>query len=58
MLACERRLAAGVAAAGDRGLHPGERSFVDQVAVELRQGCEQVEDELAGSGGGVDRVVQ
>jgi hypothetical protein len=42
-----------VAAAG-----PGGGAFADEVAFELGQGGEHVEDELAAGGGGVDRLLE
>ena len=49
---------AAVAAAGPGGGQPGAGAFADQVAVELGQGGEDVEDELAAGGGGIDRFLQ
>jgi hypothetical protein len=37
---------------------PGARALADQVAFELGQGGEHVEDELAARGGGVDRLLE
>ena len=37
---------------------PGAGAFADQVAFELGQGGEDVEDELAARGGGVDRLLE
>jgi hypothetical protein len=47
-----------VAAAGSGGGQPGAGAFADEVAFELGQGGEDVEDELAAGGGGVDRLLQ
>jgi hypothetical protein len=37
---------------------PGDRALADQVAFELGQGGEDVEDELAARGGGIDRLLE
>jgi hypothetical protein len=37
---------------------PGGGAFADEVAFELGQGGEDVEDELAARGGGVDRLLE
>ena len=37
---------------------PGSGAFADEVAFEFGQGREDVEDELAAGGGGVDRLLQ
>jgi len=50
--------AAAVAAAGPGGGQPGGGAFADEVAFELGQGGEDVEDELAAGGGGVDRFLE
>jgi hypothetical protein len=47
-----------VAAAGPGRSQPGAGPFADKVAFELGQGGEDVEDELAAGGGGVDRLLQ
>jgi len=47
-----------VAAAGPGGGQPGGGAFADEVAFELGQGGEDVEDELAAGGGGVDRFLE
>jgi hypothetical protein len=44
------------AAAGPGGGQPRRSAFADEVAFELGQGGEDVEDELAAGGGGVDRL--
>jgi hypothetical protein len=49
---------AAVAAAGPGGGQPGAGAFADQVAFELGQGREDMKDELAGGGGGVDRLLE
>jgi hypothetical protein len=46
------------AAAGSSGRQPGAGALPDQVAFELGQGGEDVEDELAARGGGVDLLLQ
>ena len=46
------------AAPDPRRRQPGGRAFTDQVAFELGQGHEDVEDQLAARGGGVDRLLQ
>jgi hypothetical protein len=40
------------------GGQPGGGAFADEVAFELGQGGEDVEDELAAGGGGVDRFLE
>ena len=47
-----------MAAAGPGGGQPGAGAFADEVAFELGQGGEDVEDELAARGGGVDRLLE
>ena len=47
-----------MATAGPGRGQPGAGAFADQVAFELGQGREHVEDELAARGGGVDRLLQ
>jgi hypothetical protein len=47
-----------VAAAGPGRGQPGGRAFPGEVAFELGQGREDVEDELAAGGGGVDRLLE
>jgi hypothetical protein len=47
-----------VAAPGPGGSQTGVGAFADEVAFELGQGGEHVEDELATGGGGVDRLLQ
>jgi hypothetical protein len=37
---------------------PGGRAFADQVAFELGQSREHVEDKFAAGGGGVDRLLE
>jgi hypothetical protein len=49
---------AAVAAAGPGGLQSRGGAFADEVAFELGQGGEDMEDELAARGGGVDRLLQ
>lgn len=46
--------ATSVATAGARRLETGYRPFADQVALELRQGCENVEYQPAGGGDGLN----
>jgi hypothetical protein len=46
------------AAASPSGRQPSGRALADEVAFELGQGREDVEDELAAGGGGVDRLLQ
>jgi hypothetical protein len=52
------RGSAALAAAGPGGGQPGAGAFADEVAFELGQGGEDVEDELAAGGGGVDRLLE
>ena len=52
------RRPATVAAAGPGGGQPGAGAFADEVTFELGQGREDVEDELAAGGGGVDRLLE
>jgi hypothetical protein len=52
-----RRPAAAAAAGAGRG-QPGAGALADQVAFELGQGGEHVEDELAARSGGIDRLLQ
>ena len=47
-----------MAAAGPGGGQPSSGAFADQIAFELGQGREHMEDELAARGGGVDRLLQ
>jgi hypothetical protein len=47
-----------VAAPGPSGSQSGSGAFADEVAFELGQGREDVEDELAAGGGGVDRLLE
>src|SRR5215213_5618037 len=47
-----------MAAAGPGGGQPRGRAFPNQVAFELGQGCEHMEDELAARSGGVDRLLE
>jgi hypothetical protein len=47
-----------VAPAGSGGGQPGGGAFADEVAFELGQGREHVEDELAAGGGGVDCLLE
>jgi hypothetical protein len=47
-----------VAAAGPGRGQPRGGAFADEVAFELGQGGEHVEDELAAGGGGVDRLLE
>jgi hypothetical protein len=47
-----------VAAPGPGGGQPGGGPFADQVAFELGQGREHMEDQLAARGGGVDRLME
>jgi hypothetical protein len=47
-----------VAAPGPGSGQAGGGAFADEVALELGQGGEDVEDELAAGGGGVDRLLQ
>jgi hypothetical protein len=52
-----RRPAPG-AASSSRGGQPGQRSLPDEVALELRQGAEDVKDELAARRRCVDVLLQ
>jgi hypothetical protein len=52
------RRSAALAAAGPGGGQPGAGAFADEIAFELGQGGEDMEDELAARGGGVDRLLQ
>jgi hypothetical protein len=52
------RGSAALAAAGPGGSQPRSSAFADEVAFELGQGGEHMEDELAAGGGGVDRLLQ
>jgi hypothetical protein len=52
-----RRSATTATASVGRG-QPGDRALADQVAFELGQGGEDVEDELAARGGGIDRLLE
>jgi hypothetical protein len=54
----QHRWSATVAAAGPGRSQPGGRAFADQVAFQLGQGGEHMEDELPAGGGGVDRLLQ
>src|SRR5215213_8385897 len=47
-----------MAAAGPGGGQPRGRAFPNQVAFELGQGGEDMEDELAARSGGVDRLLE
>jgi hypothetical protein len=47
-----------VAAPGPGRGQPSGGAFADEVAFELGQGREDVEDELAARGGGVDRLLE
>jgi hypothetical protein len=47
-----------MATPGPGGGQPSGRAFADEVAFELGQGGEHVEDELAAGGGGVDRLLE
>ncbi len=49
---------ATVAATGPGSSQPSAGPFPDQVAFELGQGGEDVKDELAARGGGVDRLLE
>jgi hypothetical protein len=57
-VASQYRGPAAVAAAGPGGGQSRGRAFADEVAFELGQGGEDVEDELAAGGGGVDRLLE
>jgi len=52
------RRSAALAAASSGGGQSGGRAFADEVAFELGQGGEHVEDELATRSGGVDCLLQ
>jgi glycine/D-amino acid oxidase-like deaminating enzyme len=52
------RRPAAVAAPGPGGGQPSGCAFADEVAFEVGQGGEDVEDELAAGGGGVDRLLE
>ena len=52
------RGAAAVAAPGPSSRQSSGGALADQVAFELGQGGEHVEDELAAGGGGVDRLLE
>jgi hypothetical protein len=52
-----RGSATGAAAGPSRG-QPGAGAFADEVAFELGQGGEDMEDELAAGGGGVDGLLE
>jgi hypothetical protein len=54
----QHRRPAAAAAASPSGGQPGAGAFADQVAFELGQRGEHVEDQLAAGGGGVDRLLQ
>jgi hypothetical protein len=54
----EHRWSAAGAAAGLSSGQAGGGAFADEVAFELGQGGEHVEDELADGGGGVDRFLE
>jgi hypothetical protein len=56
-VAGEHRWSAAPAATGPGRGQPGAGPLADQVAFELGQGREDVEDELAAGGGGVDRLL-
>jgi hypothetical protein len=58
LVAGQDRGSAAVAAPGPGGGQPSGGAFADEVAFELGQGGEDVEDELATGGGGVDRLLQ
>src|SRR5215203_4293958 len=58
LLGGHHRGAAAVAAAGPGGGQPRGGAFADEVAFELGQGGEDVEDELAAGGGGIDRLLE
>ena len=47
-----------MAAAGPSGGQPGAGPFPDEVAFEVGQGGEDVEDEFAAGGGGVDGLLE
>src|SRR5216683_2601036 len=52
------RRTAPSAAAGSGCFQPGERALPNEVALELRQGAKDVEDELAARRGGIDVFLQ
>src|SRR4029450_6851930 len=54
----QHRGAAAVAAAGPGCNQPRSCAFADQVAFELGQGREHMEDQLAARGGGINRLLQ
>jgi hypothetical protein len=54
----QHRWSAAVAATGSGRGQPGAGAFADEVAFELGQGGEHVEDELAAWGGGVDGLLE
>ena len=54
----DHRLTPTFAAPGGSGREPGPGPFADQVALELPERAEQVEDEAAARCGGVDRLGQ
>jgi hypothetical protein len=54
----QHRRPAAAAAAGPSGGQPLGGAFADEVAFELGQGGEDVEDELAAGSGGVDRLLE
>jgi len=54
----QHRRAAAVATPSSGGSQPGAGAFADEVAFELGQSCEHMEDELAARGGGVDRLLE
>ena len=58
LVAGQHRRPAAVAAAGPSSSQPSGCAFADEVAFELGQGGEDVEDELAAGGGGVDRLLE
>jgi hypothetical protein len=54
----QHRGTAAVAAAGTGGSQPRRRALADQVTFKLGQRSEDVEDELAAGGGGVDGLLE
>jgi hypothetical protein len=52
------RRAAARAASSSRGCQSGQRALADEVALELRQGAEEVKDELAPRRGRIDVLLQ
>jgi len=58
LVAGQHRRPAAAAATGPGSGQPSAGAFADQVAFELGQGSEHVEDELAAGGGGVDGLLQ